>query len=103
MLEPLSVLGLTEPTTDEQVKKAYLALIRQYSPERDPERFQQIRSAYEATSTEKRRLSFALFHSEPPDLADIVSQALQTEAPQRPDSKLFAQVLARTLHFPNLD
>ncbi len=56
MLEPLSVLGLTEPTTDEQVKKAYLTLIRQYSPERDPERFQQIRSAYEAASTEKRRL-----------------------------------------------
>ena len=103
MLDPLSVLGLTEPTTDQEVKSAYLALVRQYSPERDPERFQQIRRAYEAASTKKRRLSFALFHSEPPDLVDFVSLALRPKAPQRPDSKLFSRALAGTLRFPNSD
>jgi curved DNA-binding protein CbpA len=103
MLDPLSVLGLAEPTSDEQVKKAYLTLIRQYSPERDPERFQQIRSAYEAASTEKRRLSFALFHRDEPDFACFVSQALPPRASQRPSSKLFAQVLAKNLHFPDSD
>lgn len=41
------VLGLTEEATEHEIKKAYFKLVRQYSPETDPEKFQEIREAYE--------------------------------------------------------
>ena len=42
------VLGLSENATPEEVKKAYFRLVRVHSPEKDPEKFQEIRKAYEA-------------------------------------------------------
>ena len=41
------VLELTPEATPEDVKKAYFRLVRVHSPEKDPEKFQEIRQAYE--------------------------------------------------------
>ncbi len=41
------VLGLNEGADQKEVKKAYFKLVRQFPPEKDPEKFQQIRRAYE--------------------------------------------------------
>ncbi len=41
------VLGVDRDADQKAIKKAYFRLVRQYSPEKDPERFQQIREAYE--------------------------------------------------------
>lgn len=41
------ILGLEEGASQQDIKKAYFKLVRQYSPESDPEKFQQIRKAYE--------------------------------------------------------
>lgn len=41
------ILGLSEGADQKEIKRAYFKLVRQYSPEKDPERFQQIREAYE--------------------------------------------------------
>lgn len=41
------VLGLAPGASQTDIKKAYFRLIRQYSPESDPEQFQKIREAYE--------------------------------------------------------
>ncbi len=41
------VLGIKESADEKEVKRAYFRLVRQYSPEKDPEKFQQIRQAYE--------------------------------------------------------
>ena len=40
-------LGLTNEATPAEIKRAYFKLIRQHSPESDPEGFQKIREAYE--------------------------------------------------------
>lgn len=41
------ILGLESGASQAEIKKAYFKMIRQYSPESDPEQFQKIREAYE--------------------------------------------------------
>ena len=41
------VLGRSQGTGQDEIKKAYFRLVRQCSPEKDPERFREIREAYE--------------------------------------------------------
>lgn len=47
MRKDYEILGIEENADERTVKKAYFKLIRTYSPEKDPERFQEIRAAYE--------------------------------------------------------
>ncbi len=44
---PYKTLGVERSATEAEIKQAYFALIRQHSPERDPEGFKRIRAAYE--------------------------------------------------------
>lgn len=41
------ILGVPAGAEKNEIKRAYFKLVRVYSPEKDPERFQQIRNAYE--------------------------------------------------------
>ena len=77
MSSPFVVLGITETADDIAIKKAYLQQVREYPPERFPERFQAIRAAYEAIKTRRDRLSYRLFKHETPDPAHLVAAALQ--------------------------
>ncbi len=47
MTDPFQVLGVAHDADDQAVRRRYLELVRQYSPERDPARFAEIREAYE--------------------------------------------------------
>jgi len=47
MKSDYEVLGLEEGADEKEVKRAYFKLVRQFTPEKDPERFQEIRVAYE--------------------------------------------------------
>lgn len=58
--DPYTVLGLDDGADDDAIKRRYLALVRAYPPERAPERFQEIRAAYEAVRDAERRLRLAL-------------------------------------------
>jgi curved DNA-binding protein CbpA len=49
---PYEILELPLEASVEDVKKQYKTLIRQYSPERDPEMFSTIRTAYDAINSE---------------------------------------------------
>ncbi len=48
MKEHYEVLGLAEGAGEQEIKRAYFRLVRQHSPEKDPEGFRRIREAYEA-------------------------------------------------------
>ena len=48
------ILGLPEDADEKAVKRAYFKLVRQFSPEKDPERFQEIREAYENITSGKK-------------------------------------------------
>ena len=61
MLSNYFILGLELNATDEEIRKRYLELIKQYTPEKDPDRFQEITSAYEQIKTPRARIREKLF------------------------------------------
>jgi curved DNA-binding protein CbpA len=89
---PYAVLGVDRRASDAEIKRAYFRLVREYAPEREPEKFQEVRAAYEALRTPEARARVNLFLLQPPpelarrrrikqDLSvhpeDIVSLALE--------------------------
>lgn len=55
MRKDYDVLGISENADEKTIKRAYFQLIRKHSPEKDPERFQEIRAAYERLTEEKNQ------------------------------------------------
>ncbi len=76
MNTPYEILAVSENASDSEIKKAYLAKVRQYPPERFSELFQQIRHAYELIKTEEDRLSYSLFDSQLPKSTEIAAVIL---------------------------
>jgi curved DNA-binding protein CbpA len=54
-------LGLSMEASDTEIRKRYLDLVREYPPEKDPDRFQEFTMAYEAVKDERSRIRAALF------------------------------------------
>lgn len=65
-MDPFLTLGVSEKASDEEVRAAYLLGIQTYTPERNPERFQQIVTAYEKLRDEDARIEFLLSNTEMP-------------------------------------
>ena len=61
--DPFSILGVDENASDDEIKRRYLALVRDFPPDREPERFQTYRAAFEALHTERLRLAAKLLAS----------------------------------------
>ncbi|MEZ6063779.1 MAG: J domain-containing protein [Planctomycetaceae bacterium] len=61
MLDPYTVLDLNNDADDAQVRSRYLQLVRQFPPEKDPQKFAEIRSAYDALRDPLQRLKDQLF------------------------------------------
>ncbi len=61
------ILELQPGASQEEIKKAYFRLVRQHRPEREPERFQEIRRAYELLKTDKKELPKSLALRVPQD------------------------------------
>jgi curved DNA-binding protein CbpA len=54
-LDPYAVLELERTATTAEIKKAYFTLVRAHPPEREPDRFKQIRAAYERLREPEQR------------------------------------------------
>jgi preprotein translocase subunit Sec63 len=81
MNDPFSTLGVGEDADDDQIKQRYLSLVRLFPPDREPERFQAYRAAYEALSDQRKRLEAKLLSTHDTALARIKSHLL---APSKP-------------------
>lgn len=46
-MDPHALLGISPGASDDEVRKAYIARVQEHPPERDPEGFKAVRSAYE--------------------------------------------------------
>jgi curved DNA-binding protein CbpA len=62
---PFDILGVSQGATDEDVRRAYLALVRKHPPDIAPRKFAEINEANERIKTEKKRLEYELFSTEP--------------------------------------
>ncbi len=56
MTDPFTVLGVDETAGDDEIKQRYLALVRAYPPDLEPQRFQAYRAAYEQLRDNRKRL-----------------------------------------------
>ena len=63
MADPYAVLGLPADSDDETIRRRYLELVRQFSPERHPEKFAAVRQAYESLRDLNTRLRYRLFEA----------------------------------------
>jgi curved DNA-binding protein CbpA len=76
MRDPFTILGVADDAGDAEIRRRYLALVRDFPPDRAPERFQELRAAYEALSDERRRLATKLLHTNSAALSRLSMDAL---------------------------
>jgi curved DNA-binding protein CbpA len=77
MLDPFTVLGVTEDADDAEIRRQYLALVRTYPPDRAPERFQELRAAYDVLLDERKRLETKLLTANSAALSRLRVAALR--------------------------
>ena len=83
MIEPHAVLGLPPDCDDETIRRRYLELVRQFSPEHHPERFAAIRAAYEQLRDLNTRLRYRLFEAGKTDTVDAILEELACRSARR--------------------
>lgn len=83
MDDPFGVLGVGEDADDDEIKQRYLAMVRAFPPDREPERFQAYRAAYEALSDQRKRLEVQLLRTNGAALSRLKTLLL---APSKPVS-----------------
>jgi len=84
MTDPYRKLGVPETADNATIRAAYLAAVRACPPERDRQRFELVRAAFEAIAIEPQRLAHALFDTSAPtvhDLLEILSAQWQAALP----------------------
>jgi curved DNA-binding protein CbpA len=78
MTDPYAVLGLPADADDEAIRRRYLELVKQFSPEHHPEKFAQVRRAYEMLRDLETRLKHRLFEAGKTDSIDAILEDLTT-------------------------
>jgi curved DNA-binding protein CbpA len=83
MTDPYAVLGLPADADDETIRRRYLELVKQFSPERHPEKFAQVRQAYEHLRDLETRLRHRLFEAGKTDSIDAILEDLSCRTSRR--------------------
>ncbi len=61
MADPYQVLGLDAGSSEADIRRRYLELVRQFPPDREPLRFTEVRAAYDQLRDPVVRLKSQLF------------------------------------------
>jgi curved DNA-binding protein CbpA len=83
MTDPYAVLGLPPDSNDEAIRRRYLELVRQFSPEHHPERFAAIRAAYESLRDLNTRLRYRLFEAGKNESVEAIIEEITCRTPRR--------------------
>ncbi len=86
MTDPYEILSVGPETSDEQIRQRYLELVRQNPPDRSPQRFAEVRRAYEQLRDPVARLEKKLFSTTTSDtmaaiMADVKQRLRRTRIP----------------------
>jgi len=79
--DPHRVLGLPQHASEEEIRARYLELVKEFPPDRDPDRFREVRAAYEAA---KDPLVVARALLQPPDEVTAEWSTVIKEQQKRP-------------------
>ena len=83
MDDPYAVLGLPADCDDDTIRRRYLELVRQFSPEHHPERFAAVRAAYDQLRDLNTRLRHRLFEAGKKDTVDVLVEDLACRSQRR--------------------
>jgi curved DNA-binding protein CbpA len=73
------VLGIEENANPQDIKRAYFGLVRQFPPERFPEEFKELRTAYDTLLDEKRRAEYDKIGTLPEEIKPLFYQAQKAD------------------------
>jgi curved DNA-binding protein CbpA len=76
MSDPYAILGLHADCDDEAIRRRYLELVRQFSPEHHPEKFAAVRQAYESLRDLNTRVRYRLFEAGKKDSVEAIVEEL---------------------------
>ena len=76
--DPFETLGLPRHADEAETRRRYLELVREFPPDRAPERFAEIRAAYDQVRDPVRRLTGQLFEVDTGDSVDAIVADLKT-------------------------
>ena len=83
MIDPYEILGLPDAAGDQVIRNRYLELVREFTPERSPEKFAAIRAAYESTRDLNTRLRHRLFEMGKRESLDNIIQEVTCRTSRR--------------------
>jgi curved DNA-binding protein CbpA len=83
MSDPYAVLGIAVDSDDETIRRRYLDLVKQFSPEMYPEKFAEIREAYERLRNQTIRLKHELFEPNHKDSIERIIEDLGCRTQRR--------------------
>jgi curved DNA-binding protein CbpA len=81
--DPYAVLGLLADSDDETIRRRYLELVRQFSPEHHPEKFAAVRQAYESLRDLDTRLRYRLFEAGKNESSEALIEDLTCRSSRR--------------------
>ena len=84
MVDPYATLEISPQADEREIRDRYLELVRQFPPDRAPERFASIRAAYEQLRDPAVRLRSLLFGVGKEDSIPGLIAEVQQPPPQRP-------------------
>lgn len=82
MADPFRVLDVPLDAGDEAIRRRYLELAREFTPEQNPERFAAIREAYEKIKSLDNRVNYRLFDAGKEDTIDSIIQEAACRTPR---------------------
>jgi curved DNA-binding protein CbpA len=70
--DPRSVLGIPRGAGDAEIRAAYLRKLKEFPPDRSPQKFEQVRDAYELLRDRRQRFRYFVFSVDPLERLDSV-------------------------------
>ncbi len=95
-MTPYEILGINSSSDDKIIRNAYLQLVKEHPPDRDPEKFKKIAEAYGSVKDEEKRLKYYLLNKELPvdyPFEALVLQVNNAEKRTPPDFEQFKELL----------
>jgi hypothetical protein len=80
-VDPFQILVVSRDASDEDIRAAYLARVRDCPPDRSPEHFERVRDAYNKLRDPRARIRHRLFAVDP--AASFASVFVDMMAPRR--------------------
>ena len=82
MIDVYAILGLPADSDDEAIRRRYLELVRQYPPEHHPQKFAEVRAAYDLLKDLNTRLRHRLFEAGKSESLDTIIEELTCRSPR---------------------